>query len=77
MNISGKSFDRLMWIRQFVVLTFFNHADGKTLLEATELATIPSALVDRTVLSGQTDVLGSFLNRSLCTFVRRLTGKIT
>ena len=47
------------------LLTFFHHADCHALLEATELAAVPAAFVDRTVLVAQTHVLGVLLHGSL------------
>lgn len=48
-------------------LTFADHADSETLLKATELASVPVAFVDDTVVSGQTHVLSAFLHCSLST----------
>lgn len=46
-------------------LTFLHHADAETLLKAAVLAAIASPLVHRTVLTGQTHILGIFLNGAL------------
>ena len=46
-------------------LTFLHHADTQALLEATILAAVTSPLVHWTVLAGQTDILGIFLDCSL------------
>lgn len=46
-------------------LTFFHHAHTQTLLEAAVLAAVASPLVHRTVLTGQTHVLGVFLHGAL------------
>ena len=46
-------------------LTFLDHANAQALLEATILAAVASPLVHRTVLTGQTDILGIFLDCSL------------
>lgn len=45
--------------------TFFDHAHGKALLEAAELAPVPPPLVHRAVFVGQADVLGVLLHCAL------------
>lgn len=49
----------------FVSLTFLHHADTQTLLKAAVLAAVASPLVHRTVLAGQTHILGVFLHSAL------------
>lgn len=46
-------------------LTFLHHAHAQTLLEAAVLAAVASPLVHRTVLTGQTHILGVFLHGAL------------
>lgn len=46
-------------------LTFLHHADTQALLEAAVLAAVASPLVHRTVLTGQTHILGVFLHGAL------------
>ena len=46
-------------------LTFLHHADTQTLLKAAVLAAVASPLVHRTVLTGQTHILGVFLHGAL------------
>jgi len=48
-------------------LTFADHSDRETLLKAAELAAIPVAFVNHTVVVCQTHVLGTFLHRPLST----------
>lgn len=46
-------------------LTFLHHANTQTLLKAAVLAAVASPLVHRTVLTGQTHILGVFLHGAL------------
>lgn len=46
-------------------LTFLHHAHTETLLEAAVLAAVASPLVHRTVLTGQTHILGVLLHGAL------------
>lgn len=46
-------------------LTFLHHANAQTLLKAAVLAAVASPLVHRTVLTGQTHILGVFLHGAL------------
>jgi len=48
-----------------VFLTFLDHAHTQTLLKAAVLAAVASPLVHRTVLTGQTHILGVFLHGAL------------
>lgn len=48
-------------------LTFLHHAHTQTLLKAAVLAAVASPLVHRTVLAGQTHILGVFLHSALQT----------
>lgn len=45
--------------------TFLHHPHAQTLLKAAVLAAVASPLVHRTVLTGQTDILGVFLHGAL------------
>ena len=52
----------------------FDHASGQTLLEATELTSVPPSLVHRTVLVSQTNILGVLLDSPLEETLAAFTG---
>lgn len=56
-----------------ISLTFLHHAHSQTLLKAAVLAAVASPLVHRTVLAGQTHILGVFLHSALQTEENRQT----
>lgn len=47
------------------LFTFLDHANAQALLEAAVLAAVASSLVHRTVLAGQTHILGVLLHGAL------------
>ena len=46
-------------------LTFLDHTDSQTLLEATILASVSTSFVDNTISTRETHVLGVLLHSSL------------
>lgn len=58
-------FSRFSRYQVCVFLTFLHHANTQTLLKAAVLAAVTSPLVHRTVLAGQTHILGVFLHSAL------------
>ena len=52
----------------------FDHSSSQTLLEATELTSVPPSLVHRTVLVSQANILGVLLDSSLEESLATFTG---